>query len=35
MIITLASFKGGVAKTTSAIHLACYFSKKFWGNSTQ
>ncbi len=28
MIITLASFKGGVAKTTSAIHLACYFSKK-------
>ncbi|KYC39595.1 chromosome partitioning protein ParA [Scytonema hofmannii PCC 7110] len=27
MIITLASFKGGVAKTTSAIHLACYFSK--------
>lgn len=28
MIITLASFKGGVAKTTSAIHLACYFSQK-------
>jgi chromosome partitioning protein len=28
MIITLASFKGGVAKTTSAIHLACYFSRK-------
>jgi chromosome partitioning protein len=28
VIITLASFKGGVAKTTSAIHLACYFSKK-------
>jgi chromosome partitioning protein len=27
VIITLASFKGGVAKTTSAIHLACYFSK--------
>jgi chromosome partitioning protein len=26
VIITLASFKGGVAKTTSAIHLACYFS---------
>lgn len=24
VIITLASFKGGVAKTTSAIHLACY-----------
>lgn len=27
MIVTLASFKGGVAKTTSAIHLACFFSK--------
>lgn len=27
MIITLASFKGGVAKTTSAIHIACYLSQ--------
>lgn len=25
MIITVASFKGGVAKTTSAVHLAAYF----------
>lgn len=24
MVITLASFKGGVAKTTSAVHLAAY-----------
>jgi chromosome partitioning protein len=28
MIITVASFKGGQAKTTTAVHLAAYFSKK-------
>lgn len=28
MIITCTSAKGGVGKTTSAIHLACYLSKK-------
>ncbi len=27
VIITLASFKGGVAKTTSAIHIACFLSQ--------
>ncbi|MEJ7655278.1 MAG: ParA family protein [Chloroflexia bacterium] len=28
MIITVASFKGGVAKTTSAVHLAAYFQQQ-------
>ncbi|MDJ0590155.1 MAG: ParA family protein [Pleurocapsa sp. MO_226.B13] len=28
MIVTLASFKGGVGKTTSAIHLATYIQEK-------
>ena len=28
MIVTVASFKGGVAKTTTAVHLAAYLSKK-------
>lgn len=27
MLITVAGFKGGVGKTTTAVHLACYFSE--------
>lgn len=28
MILTLTSFKGGVSKTTTAVHLAHYFAKR-------
>ena len=28
MLITVAGFKGGVGKTTSAVHLACYLANK-------
>src|SRR3712207_9187594 len=28
MIVTVAAFKGGVGKTTSAVHLAAYLSRQ-------
>ncbi|MGL5876583.1 MAG: hypothetical protein ACRC2V_02180, partial [Xenococcaceae cyanobacterium] len=26
LLITVAGYKGGIGKTTTAVHLACYFS---------
>jgi len=28
MIITVGGFKGGIGKTTTAVHLACYFASR-------